>query len=137
MTATSQDGQTCGAELAASAEVPEKWGALMMHVAANMETHATWVGSGSDPARREQAGLLDVAAAYREMAKAGARAGAAMRAMKDLPPAPHDGTKIDRAALARWMRAKITMQREFAALVARHADESERALAQLQGAGDR
>jgi hypothetical protein len=115
----------------------------MAHVAANMETHATWVregadsgsDSGADPARLERAGLLRVAAAYREMAEAGARAALAMRAMKDLPPAPHDRAKVDRAALARWMRAKIAMQRDFAALIGRHADESERALAELDGAG--
>jgi hypothetical protein len=126
--------QTCGEELAASAEVPEKWAALMAHVAANMEAHATWVGSGTEPARREQAGLLHVAAAYREMAAAGARAAAAMRAMKDMPPTPHDPAKIDRPALAAWMRAKIAMQRDFAALVTRHANESERALAALESA---
>ena len=66
MSASARDvEQTCGAELAASAEVPEKWGALMAHVAANTETHATWMGNGSEAARRERDGLLRVAAAYR------------------------------------------------------------------------
>src|SRR5215467_13988861 len=125
-----------GEELAAAAEVPEKWSALMNHVAANMETHAAWVGEGSAAARREQSGMLRVAAAYREMAAAAARAAAVMMAMRDLPPAPHDRSKIDRPALAAWMREKIAMQREFAALIARHADESEQALAELAGAGD-
>jgi hypothetical protein len=125
--------QTCGEELAASAEIPETWSALMAHVAANMETHATWVGSGSEPARREQAGLLGVAAAYREMAASASHAATAMQAMKDLPRALHDPAKIDRPALAAWMRAKIDMQRDFAALITRHADESERALAALEG----
>ena len=81
---------TCGQELAASAEVQEKWSALMNRVAANMETHAAWVGDGSAAARREQSGMLRVAAAYREMAAAAARAAAVMMAMKDLPPAPHE-----------------------------------------------
>jgi hypothetical protein len=134
MTTTGDVEPTCGEELAASAEVPERWSALMHHVAANLEAHAAWVGTASDAARREQAALSRVAAAYREMADAGARAAAVMRSMRDLPPAPHDPAKMDGSALAAWMRAKIEMQRAFAALVIRHAEESERALAALEGA---
>jgi hypothetical protein len=69
------------------------------------------------------------------MADSGARAAAVMRAMRDLPQAPHDPAKMDRSALAAWMRAKIEMQRAFAALLTRHAEESERALAAMEGAG--
>jgi hypothetical protein len=69
------------------------------------------------------------------MADAGGRAAAAMRAMEDLPPAPHDPSKVDHHAQARWMRTKIGMQREFAALLTHHAEESERALAHLENGG--
>lgn len=124
--------QTCGQEIAASAEVPQKWGELMAHVAGNMEWHADWVGTGSAEAKREHDALLRVATEYRAMAAAGGRGAAAMRAMKDVPPAPHDRAKMDRAAQARYMRAKIKMQREFAALLIRHAEESEQALAELE-----
>jgi hypothetical protein len=123
---------SCGREMAASAEVPRKWGELMSHVASNMEAHATWVGTGSKPAQREHEALLRVAREYRAMAAASARAANAMEAMKSLEPAPHDPRQMDRAAQARWMRAKIQMQRDFAALLTRHADDSERALAFLE-----
>jgi hypothetical protein len=117
--------------MAASAEVPERWGALMRHVAGNMDAHAAWVGSGSPPSRRERAAMLRVARAYRAMADAATRAAAAMKAMRELPAAPHDPARLDRAALASWMREKIRMQLEFAALLTRHAEASERALAGL------
>lgn len=124
--------QTCGQELAASAEVPRTWGELMEHVAGNMEWHARWVGTGTPAARREHDAMLRVVAAYRAMARAAAQADAAMTAMKDLPPAPHDRAKIDRTAQARYMRTKIDMQRAFSALLLRHAEESEQALAELE-----
>lgn len=123
--------QTCGEEMAASADVPRRWEALMNHVATNMEWHAAWVGVASPAATREHDALLEVAGAYRAMASAAARAAAAMEAMKDLPPAPHDPSRIDRAGQARWMRDKIEMQRAFAALLVRHAEESEQALAEM------
>jgi hypothetical protein len=103
----------------------------MNHVATNMEWHARWVGSESTAAKTEHEALLRVARAYRAMADAASRAAAAMIAMNELPPAPHDPSQVDRAAQAAWMRAKIQMQRDFAALIARHADQSEAALAQL------
>lgn len=124
--------QTCGEELAASAEVPQKWSALMEHVAGNMEWHAGWVGTGSPAAKREHDALIRIATEYRAIAAAGARAATAMTDMKGLEPVPHDRTKLDRAAQAQWMRAKIKMQREFSTLLLQHAEESEKALAELE-----
>jgi hypothetical protein len=124
--------QTCGQEISAAAEVPEGWQQLMDHVATNMEWHAGWVGAGSSAAKREHDALVRVAVEYRAMAAAAARAATAMRAMHELPPAPHDPSKLDRAAQAQWMRAKIQMQRDFAGLLTRHAEDSEKALAELE-----
>jgi hypothetical protein len=121
--------QTCGQEMASSAEVPRLLQALMNHVAANMEWHAQWVGARSTPARRERDGLLRVAREYRAMAAAADRAATAMNAMNGLAPAPHDAARFDRAGQARWMQAKIRMQRELAAMLERHARDSEKALA--------
>jgi len=135
--AQSAEEPTCGQELAASAEVPERWQELMNHVATNMEWHAGWVGSASIPAKREHDGLLRVAGEYRAMATAAGRAATSMKALHDLSVAPHDPSKIARAAQAHWMRAKIRMQREFAALLLRHADESEKALAQMEASTGR
>jgi hypothetical protein len=123
--------QTCGEELAASAEVPRQWGALMTHVATNLELHAAWVGGESTAAKRERDALIVVASAYRAMASAAAQAASVMETMKELPAAPHDPARIDRAAQARRMREKIDMQRTFAALLLRHADVSEAALAEM------
>lgn len=126
------DEQTCGEELAADAEVPERWRDLMRHVAHNMEAHARWVNesnaavsSANEAAQREHDGLVRVARAYHAMADAAERAAEAMRAMRDVPAAPHDPARRDPAAFAAWMAAKIALQRELAALLLRHADASE------------
>ena len=125
--------QTCGQEMAASAEVPAQWQALMSHVASNMEWHAGWVGANrSVEARRERDAMARVAREYRAMAAAAGRAASAMRAMKDLPAGPHDRSKVDLPAQASWMRAKIKMQRQFAATLLQHAADSEKALAELE-----
>ena len=99
--------ETCGQEMAASAEVPQKWQELMDHVATNMEWHATWVGIDSAAAKREHDALIRVVGEYRAMAATAGRAATAMKAMKDLAPIPHDPSKVDHAGQARWMRAKI------------------------------
>lgn len=115
--------------MATSAEVPLRWQALMDHVAANMDTHATWVGTATAAAKQEHDGLRRVAAAYRAMAWAAGSAAQAMLAMKDLPAAPHDPAQRDAAAWAAWMREKIRMQRALATMLEQHAAASERALA--------
>jgi hypothetical protein len=74
---------------------------------------------------------VSVAREYRAVAAASGRAAAAMRAMEDLDPAPHDPSTFDREGQARWMQAKIQMQRDFAALPIRHAEDSERAQAEI------
>jgi hypothetical protein len=124
----SESEGTCGQELAASAEVPDAWQALMSHVALNLEAHAAWVGEGTDAARREHDAMRAVAAAYRDMAASAERAAALMRSLSTLPAAPHDPARFDRPAFADWMRTKIGLQRAFARLLERHATMSEQAL---------
>lgn len=125
---------TCGQELAADAEVPDKLGALMSHVGANMEAHARWVGASAGGAR-EQKALRAVAREYKAMADAAARASAAMKAMKAIPPVAHDPARLDRGAQIAWMRKKIAMQVEFANLLTTHAETSMKVLAALEGKG--
>jgi hypothetical protein len=131
-TGEAKTAETCGQEMAASAEVPQRWQELMNHVAANMEWHATWAGIDSAAAKREHDALLRVAGEYRAMAASAGRAATAMKAMRDLAPTPHDSSKVDLEGQARWMRAKIKMQRQFATLLTRHAEDSEKALAEME-----
>ena len=120
--------ESCGAELAESAIVPEKIAELMQHVASNLEAHAAWVGDAVDAARQEREALLSVAEGYRAIASAGFSAAARMRGLAELPPAPHDPALWDRVAFARWMREKVVMQRALAQLLLEHAEVSERVL---------
>jgi hypothetical protein len=121
--------ESCGAELAESAVIPEKLAALMEHVAKNLVAHAEWVGTSSDPSRAEHRALLDVAAGYRAIAHAASQAASTMRALRDLEPAPHEPSRWDRAAFATWMQQKIALQTELAALLLAHAEQSKAALA--------
>ena len=123
---------TCGQEMAADAEVPEKLARLMSHVSSNMEVHARWVGSGSGGAR-EHDSLMVVAREYQAIADAAIRAASAMKAMRDIPAAPHDPLRLDRGRQALWMRAKIEMQTELAQLLIEHAEASKKVLAMLEG----
>lgn len=70
-------------------------------------------------------------AAYRKIAAAASDAASFMRGQGDLPAASHDPGRLDRQALATWMRTKITMQRDVARLLLEHAAQSERALETL------
>lgn len=127
----SADETTCGEEIAADAEVPEKLGRLMAHVAENMESHARW--AATDPhGQREHDDLFAAAREYRSIADACRRAAVIMRSMHDVPGTPHDPLRFDRAAHTRWMRAKIAMQIEFADLLRRHADLSKRVVAAIE-----
>jgi hypothetical protein len=123
---------TCGQEMAADAEVPEKLARLMSHVSSNMEVHAKWVGAGPSGAP-ERDSLMVVAREYQAIADAAIRAAAAMKAMKDIPAAPHDPSRLDRGQQALWMRAKIDMQTQFARLLIEHAEASKKALAMMEG----
>jgi len=126
-----QENQSCGAELAQSAVVPEQIGALMYHVTQNLEAHAQWVGASSEAARLEQAALREVAADYRAIAEAAARAVQHMRSAAGLASPPHDPDGWDRAAFVTWMQRKIELQRALAELLLEHARLSERGLEQV------
>ena len=123
---------TCGQEIATDADVPEKLSKLMSHVASNMVTHANWAGA-DDAGKREHDALMAVAHEYTAIAEAAGRAASAMKAMKDIPATPHDPARLDRAGQARWMRAKIDMQVEFARMLMEHAEISKKVLAQMEG----
>jgi len=120
--------QSCGAELAESAIVPERLGALLLHVSHNLVAHADWIGTACEEARREGEALRTVAADYRAIAEAAGRAVQHMRDAAGLAPAPHDPSRWDRAAFVTWMQRKIELQRDLAQLLLEHAQASERAL---------
>jgi hypothetical protein len=122
------DEESCGQELAHGAEVPDQLSRLFAHVAENMDVHAEWVGTRSPEASREHDAMRAAAAAYRKIASAASDAASFMRAQRDLPVAFHDPGRLDRQALATWMRTKIALQRSFARLLLEHAAQSERAL---------
>lgn len=128
-----EEEESCGAELAASAAIPEEFGRLFSHVAANLRVHAAWVGTGTDAASRERAAMLSVAESYDFMSSAAVKTATLMRSLSDLPPAPHDPSGLDREAFAQWMAVKIQLQRSLARTLLEHAEQSQRVLDELVG----
>jgi len=120
--------ERCGEELSRDAEVPQKLGQLMAHVARNLRAHAVWVGTKSSEAKLEHDALQQVAAGYEAIGEAAKQTAAAMTAMRELPPAPHDPNAFDRASFVSWMREKVALQRELAKLLVDHATSSEAVL---------
>lgn len=126
------DEATCGQELAQDAEVPELLGELWEHVAGNLAVHAKWVGTATREAALEHDSLMHIAREYRAIAAAAERAAAIMRSMADHPPAPHDPSRADRSAQARFIRRKVELQLQLADLLVQHAETSRRALGELE-----
>jgi hypothetical protein len=52
--------------------------------------------------------------------------------MMELAAAPHDPSRVDRAAQARFIRRKIELQLKLANSLVQHADESRSALVELE-----
>jgi hypothetical protein len=125
--------ESCGAELAASAAIPEEFGRLFSHVAANLRGHAVWVGTATEAASREHAAMLSVAESYDFMSNAAAKTATLMRSLCDLPHAPHDPGGLNREAFAQWMAVKIQLQRSLARTLLEHAEQSQGVLDKLAG----
>ena len=126
-----QEEQTCGQDLAASADIPDSFGRLFRHVAINLRQHASSVGSDTAPASLEHHGLLRVAAGYEEMADAAERVAAFMRTLATLPPVQHGTEGLYSADFVDWMTTKIAIQRRLGATLLEHAEQSESVLAKL------
>ena len=130
------DDATCGQELARDAEIPELLSELWELVATNMVVHAKWVGTSSPEAAAEHDSLTHVAREYRSIAAAAERAATLMKSMHDQPPAPHEPSRLDRPAQARFMRRKIELQLRLADLLTSHAEASRSALVELETRAD-
>jgi hypothetical protein len=99
--------ESCGAELAQDAGVPEQLAELMDHVADNMVAHARWVGTATFEAAQEHQWLLKVAEDYRSISAAALRAATTMRSMQNLAAAPHDPSRWGKDAFAKWMSKRF------------------------------
>ncbi|MFT3921555.1 MAG: hypothetical protein QM778_03375 [Myxococcales bacterium] len=131
----SDEDLTCGEELAASAEVPERISALFAHVSLNLEAHAKWVGQASPEARVEHDALRKVADACRALAQVSGETAELMRSLRDLAPVPHDPAGFDRQEFLPWMEHKIALQRGLSQLLLEHASVNAMALEFMRSDG--
>lgn len=118
--------ESCGAELAEGAVIPELIALLLEHVAANMVLHAEWVGTARAECLAENLSLLRVAEFYLSSASSARAASRVMLEMEHLEPAPHDPNRWDRVAFSSWMHRKIALQTRLGELLLTHADASRR-----------
>jgi hypothetical protein len=113
--------------------VPEALAALLKHVAQKRWAHADWCGTETEAACGEHAALSRVAQAYENLGALAEQTAGMMRSLQQLDAVAHDPAKLDRAQFERWMRKKVRLQRDLAAMLLAHAAQSEHALEQLAG----
>jgi hypothetical protein len=127
--------EDCGAMMKSVIPLPTKFAELMTAVADGMDGHAAWVGASKDKnAKAEAAAMKKLAKDHRDVAKQMAKIVADMEAGGKLGPAPHDMSKMDPKMAESGMK-QIALEREMAALMTKHADETEKMMKDMAGGG--
>ncbi len=124
--------EDCGAMMKQLSALPTKFAELMNNVAGGMAAHADWVGMNKDAASQaESAAMKKIAADHKELANQATKTAADMNAA--LAPAPHDMSKMDPKA-AEGMAQGAKLEREMAALMIKHAEDTEKTLQSMKPA---
>ena len=120
------------AEMAKAAlPLPTKFAELMTAVSEGMTAHGAWVGAGKDKASKDEAASFKkLAADHKALATAAKKAATDMEAATKLAPAPHDMTKADPKG-GEHALATAKLEREMAALMIKHAEETEKMVAAM------
>jgi len=125
--------ENCGAMMKSLVPLPTKFAELMQAVTDGMTAHANWIGQGKDAAAKAEAtAIKKIAADHQTMANDAKKAAADMEAASTLAPAPHDMSKMDPKQMADSMMKQASLEREMAALMVKHADETEKAVKDMQ-----
>jgi hypothetical protein len=121
----------CGAMMASVMPLPTKFSELMTAVADGMDGHAAWVGASKDKsAKAEAAAMKKLAKDHRAVAAQMKKIIADMEAASKLGTVPHDMSKAD-PKMGEGMSKQVTLEREMAALMIKHADETDKMLKEM------
>jgi hypothetical protein len=133
--AGSMKTENCGAMMKSLVPLPTKFAELMQAVTDGMTAHANWIAQGKDPAAKaEAAAMKKIALDHQAVMNDVKKAAADMEAAGTLQPAPHDMSKMDPKQMGEMMMKQATLEREMAALMVKHADDTEKAVKEMSKA---
>jgi Skp family chaperone for outer membrane proteins len=118
--------EDCGAYMQTLIPLPTKFAELMSAVADGMDAHVAWVSASKDKSAKAEAGLMKkLAKDHRDLASGAKKVITRLEEGKKLGPAPHDMTKMD-PKMGELAMKQASFERELAALLIKHADETEK-----------
>ncbi len=122
----------CGAMMKQMAALPNKFSELMTAIADGQAGHAAML-TGKDAASvAEAAAMKKVAQDHRDLSAAAKKAATDMEAMGTLAAVPNE-PKPDAKGLE-MMQKGATLEKEMAAMMVKHAEETEKMIAQMKAA---
>ena len=125
--------QTCGKGVAANAVTPEHMGRLLEATAAVLENHIRALSADDPNGRLEIEAYERLVREHRAAANGLATLAEIMRSYRDLPPAPHDMTKLMDAASVEVLAVLVEAQWDLGELMQQRADEYGAMLKQMRG----
>ena len=122
---------TCGQVMAAKAAMPAKLAEMLTAINDNTAMHAKWAGTKDKAAKGEHDAMMKVVKDHKAMIAAANKTSKDMAAMKDMPPCKHDMKTMDPKMMDGMTKA-LALQKEFAAMLIKDAEMSEKMMADMQ-----
>jgi hypothetical protein len=123
---------SCGAMMKQLAALPAKFTELMTAVADGQAGHAAMLTGKDAASTAEAAALKKISQDHRDLATAAKKAQTDMEAAGSLAPVPNE-PKPDAKALEQ-MQKTAALEKEMAAMMVKHAEDTEKMIAQMKGA---
>lgn len=116
----------CGEMMKSIIPLPTKFGELMTAVAEGLNGHAAWMAASKDKSAKKEAAILKkLAKKHAGVATLMKKIVADMEEGTKVGPVPHDMAKADPKG-PEGMLKQATLEREMAALMIKHAEETEK-----------
>lgn len=124
--------ENCGAMMKSMVPLPTKFAELMTAVADGLDAHAAWMGMSKDANGKAEADTLKkISKDHRALAAAAKQAAADMDAAGKLAPTMHDMSKMDGKKMGDMMMKQAALEKEMAALMVKHAEDTEKMVANM------
>ena len=125
--------QTCGKGVAANAVTPASMGRVLEATAAVLENHIRALSADDPNGRLEIEAYERLVREHRAAANGLATLAEIMRSYRDLPPAPHDMTKLMDAASVEVLAVLVEAQWDLGELMQQRVTEYGAMLKQMRG----
>ena len=123
---------SCGAMMKSLSALPNKFAELMTAIADGQAGHAAMLTGKDAASMAEAAAMKKISQDHRDIGAAAKKAAADMEAAGTLAAAPNE-PKPDAKAIE-GMQKGATLEREMAAMMVKHAEDTEKMIAQMKAA---